>query len=137
MDERLTADRSIEEIEGDVWGDPPPDATDLVATVHRLRRKPVRALTAEDLRVLMAQRVGLDAVVPSALERLADDPLLEGDFYPGDVLVAALNVPPTYWSGHSDRLARLDAVVASVEGPDADLARDIDAFRERTRTIPR
>ena len=37
-------DSSLEQLEGDVWGDPAPGATDLVATVHRLRRKPGGAL---------------------------------------------------------------------------------------------
>ena len=60
-------DSSLEQIEGDVWGDPAPGATDLVTTVHRLRRKPVGALTAEDLRMLVAQQVGLDVLVPRAL----------------------------------------------------------------------
>jgi hypothetical protein len=130
-------DSSLEQLEGDVWGDPAPGATDLVATVHRLRRKPVGALTAEDLRMLVAQQVGLDILVPRTLTRLERDPLLEGDYYPGDVLVATLKAPVSYWSAHPDELARLDSVVASVAEPDADLTRDIDAFRERTRGIGR
>lgn len=130
-------DLSLEQLEGDVWGDPAPGATDLVTTVHRLRRKPVGALTAEDLRMLVAQQVGLDVLVPRALTRLERDPLLEGDFYPGDVLVATLKVPLSYWSTHPDQLARLDAVATSVAEPDADLTGDIDAFRERTRGIGR
>jgi hypothetical protein len=130
-------DSSLEQLEGDIWGDPAPGATDLVTTVHRLRRKPVGALTAEDLRMLVAQQVGLDVLVPRALTRLERDPLLEGDYYPGDVLVATLKVPVSYWSTHPDQLARLDAVAMSVAEPDADLTSDIDAFRERTRGIGR
>jgi len=130
-------DSSLEQLEGDIWGDPAPGATDLVTTVHRLRRKPVGALTAEDLRMLVAQQVGLDILVPRALTRLERDPLLEGDYYPGDVLVATLKVPVSYWSTHPDQLARLDAVATSVAEPDADLTSDIDAFRERTRGIGR
>jgi CDI immunity proteins len=45
-------DWSLEQIEGDVWGGPASDATDLIARVHRLRRKPIGTLTAEDLRML-------------------------------------------------------------------------------------
>lgn len=139
MNEQPVADddSSLEQIEGDVWGDPPAGATDLVATVHRLRRKPVGALTAEDLRMLIAQRVGIDVLVPRALVRLERDPLLEGDFYPGDVLVATLKTPVDYWAAHVDQLARLDAVTASVTEPDSDLAADIDGFRQRTSGITR
>lgn len=130
-------DSSLEQIEGDAWGDPPTDATHLVTTAHRLRRKPVGALTAEDLRMLIAQRVGLDVLVPRALVRLERDPLVEGDFYPGDLLVATLKTPVDYWATHPDQLARLDAVAASVAEPDADLATDIDGFRQRTSGITR
>ena len=55
---------SLEQIEGDVWGDPSSGATDLIATVHRLRRKAVVALTAEDLRMVIVHRWGLDALIP-------------------------------------------------------------------------
>jgi hypothetical protein len=138
MTEQSAADdATLEQIEGDVWGDPAPGATDLMTTVHRLRRKPVGALTAEDLRLLVAQQVGLEVLVPRALTRLERDPLLEGDYYPGDLLVATLKVPVSYWSTHPDQLARADSVVTSVAEPDADLTRDIDGFRERTRGVGR
>ena len=133
----LDDDWSLEDIEGDVWGDPPSGATYLIATVHRLRRKPIGTLTAEDLRMLIAQRLGLDVLVPRVVARLERDPLLEGDFYPGDVLFAALQLPVEYWAAHRDELARLDAVAASVTAPDDDLAADIEGFRDRTRSLGR
>jgi hypothetical protein len=119
--------RSLEQIEGDVWGDPPADATRLMKTVHELRRKPVGELSPEDLRVLIGQRVGVDVLVPLALSRLAQDPLLEGDYYPGDVLVSVLKVPTDYWSTHPQQLADVERVIESVDEPD--LKADIDAFR--------
>jgi hypothetical protein len=139
MNEQPVADddSSLEQIEGDAWGDPPTDATHLVTTVHRLRRKPVGALTPEDLRMLIAQRIGLDVLVSRALARLERDPLVEGDFYPGDLLVATMKTPVDYWATHPDQLARLDLVASSVTEPDADLAADIDGFRQRTSGITR
>jgi hypothetical protein len=79
--------------------------------------------------VLVSQRVGLDAVIPRALALLEQEPLLEGDFYPGDVLVAVLKVPPSYWRTHPAELATLDRILGSVDSPD--LKTDIDAFRAR------
>ena len=138
MNERPAVDdMSLEQIEGDAWGDAPADATGLMTTVHRLRRKPVGALSSEDLRVLIAQQVGLDVLIPRALAELELDPLLEGGYYPGDVLVATLKAPVAYWSAHSEELGRLDAVAAAVAEPDADLATDIGDFRERTRGLGR
>jgi hypothetical protein len=124
--------RSLEQIEGDAWGDPPADATKLMTTVHELRRKPVDTLSPEDLRVLIGQKVGLDALVPLALSRLERDPLLEGDYYPGDVLVSVLKVPEDYWSAHPQQLLDVKRVIGSVDDPD--LKADIDDFHHR---VPR
>lgn len=134
-DQHAAEDSSLEQIEDDAWGDPPRGATYLVTSVHQLRRRPIGALTAEDLRVLIAQHVGLDVLIPRALTRLERDPSIEGDYYPGDVLVAMLKVPVPYWSTHPDQLARLYAVATSIAEPDAELADDIDEFRARTQRI--
>src|SRR5258707_12639807 len=93
--------QSLDDIEGSTWGPPPADATTVVTAIHALRRKPVGELTAADLRLLIAQRVGLDVVLPRALSVLRQSPLIEADLYPGDLLAAALHLPETYWRGVS------------------------------------
>jgi CDI immunity proteins len=81
--------------------------------------------------------LGLAVVVPRVLPWLERDPLVEGDFYPGDVLVATLKLPVEYRAAHPDQLARLDAVAAAVTASDGDLAADIAGFRDRTRSVGR
>jgi len=122
---------SLEEIEKDNWGDPPPDATRLMETVYALRRRPVGTLDTEDLRVLIAQKVGLEAIMPLALNRLEQDPMAEGDFYPGDLLVAALRAPADHWTAHPEQQVRLRTVVEGLDPDDVDddLQGDIAAFR--------
>ena len=122
---------SLEEVENDYWGEPPPDVTRLVTTAYRLRRKPLAELTVEDVRLLVAQQIGLEALVPRALAWLENDPLLEGDFYPGDLLVAVLRVPTVYWSAHPDQAATLQDIAASVQGVDTALQAHLDAFASR------
>jgi hypothetical protein len=124
-------DLSLEQIEDDTWGEPPADATKLVKTVYQLRRKPLGALSAADLRVLVAQNVGVDALVPRVLNLLEQDPLLEGDFYPGDVLVAMLKIPADYWSANPEQKARVERLIASINHPDSQLQADIDKFRNQ------
>jgi hypothetical protein len=123
--------RSLEEIEDDYWGDPPANATRLIETVHGLRRRPVRSLETEDLRVLVGQKVGLAALLPLAIDRLEEDPMAEGDYYPGDLLVAVLRVPRDYWAGHPEQYVRVNAVVERLVPGDVDdtLRSDITAFR--------
>ncbi|WP_307872763.1 contact-dependent growth inhibition system immunity protein [Paractinoplanes ovalisporus] len=127
-------DRSLQEIEDDDWGDPQPDATRLVSTVLALRRRAVGTLEVEDLRILLGQQVGVPVLVPLALARLEEDPLVEGDFYPGDLLATVLRLPAEHWRSHPDQVERVRRVVAAIspDDLDRDLMRDISAFRSTT-----
>jgi hypothetical protein len=108
--------RSLEEIENDRWGDPPADATRLISTAHTLRTRPVGALDAEGLRLLISQQIGLDTLVPLALDHVEHNPLAEGDFYPGDLLDALMrHVPQSYWQAHEDQRARVRAVAEALD----------------------
>ncbi|AGL14299.1 contact-dependent growth inhibition system immunity protein [Actinoplanes sp. N902-109] len=130
-------EQTLEQIEGDAWGEAPANATKLIATVHRLRREPVGMLSVEDLRVLVGQRVGVAVVVPLALGILERDPLAEGDFYPGDLLTAVLRrVPAEYWAAQPSDFGRLRGIVAGIDLGDVDddeLRADIVAFDEQAR----
>jgi contact-dependent growth inhibition (CDI) system CdiI-like immunity protein len=108
--------RSLEEIEDDHWGDPPADATRLVSTTYALRKRPVGALDAEGLRLLISQQVGLDTIVPLALDQVERNPLAEGDFYPGDLLDALIRrVPDSYWQTHEDQRTRVRTVAEALD----------------------
>jgi hypothetical protein len=108
--------RSLEEIEDDRWGDPPADATRLISTAHALRTRPVGALDAEGLRLLISQQIGLDTLVPLALDQVERNPLAEGDFYPGDLLDALMRrVPESYWQAHEDQRTRVRTVAEALD----------------------
>lgn len=108
--------RSLEEIEDDYWGAPPADATRLVNTAYALHKRPVGALDVEGLRLLISQQIGLDTLVPLALDRVERDPLAEGDFYPGDLLDALMRrVPESYWQAHEDQLARVRTAAEALD----------------------
>jgi hypothetical protein len=111
VDESLT----LEQIEARHWGNPPADATRLIKTVYELRHKPVGAMDPEDLRVLLLQQESVDVLVPIALTHLEQNPLAEGDFYPGDLLTTVLKVPQAYWQQHPDQRSRASAVIEAVE----------------------
>ncbi|MEU0536887.1 contact-dependent growth inhibition system immunity protein [Amycolatopsis tolypomycina] len=125
----INPSRSLEQLEGDSWGAPPADATRLISTAYALRRKPVGDLSAEDLRLLLGQHIGVETLVPLALTMLEDDPLAEGDFYPGDLLVAVLKAPATHWPAHPGDLDRVRRVVEALHGPQGPaLQPQLDAF---------
>jgi hypothetical protein len=72
----------------------------LVSTIHRLRSKAIGQFTVEDLRICIGQGVGLRWLLPEAAAVLRQAPLAEGDFYPGDLLVAVLGVGSDAWATH-------------------------------------
>ena len=121
---------SLEQIERDAWGDPPAGATRLVRTAHELRRKPVAALTPEDFRLLIGQEIGVDVLLPHALALLAGDPLDGGDFYPGDLLVSVMKLPPEYWASHPGQAAALRKIAGAAKATDAGtgIQGEIDGF---------
>jgi hypothetical protein len=74
----------------------------LVSTVHQLRNKPLKDFSVEDLRLLIGQNFSLDILIPLAIDKLKDNILAEGDFYPGDLLKSVLDSDTSYWKKHTD-----------------------------------
>lgn len=109
----LTSDfikaKSLQQLEQRVWDEPSFDSY-LVKTCHRLWQKPLADFTTEDLRMMIGQAIGLRWLVPLALEKLAADPFIEGDFFPGDLLFAVLRVEDTFWANHPDMVTEVKAI---------------------------
>ena len=95
---------TLTQLERDDWGSPPYDSF-LVTECHRLRHVPLRDLTVENLRILIGQHISLEYTVPLALEHLSKDPLVSGDFYPGDLLKAVQGIKDDFWTQHPSLLA--------------------------------
>jgi hypothetical protein len=89
--------QSLEELEKEDWGEPTFDSH-LVKECHRLRRVPLKDYTIEDLRLMIGQNIGLNYLMPLAIEKLEQNPLAEGDYYAGDLLVNVLRVDSRFWS---------------------------------------
>ena len=123
-------DKSLQELERSDWGEATYH-THLVTTVHRLRRVPLRQFTPEGLRIMIGQNIGLQFLVPLAIDQLRADPLTECDYYPGDLLKAVLSVDPKFWRGHP----QLRRDVEDIAQRAFDTLRSPDA-RERYSPIP-
>ena len=101
--------KTLTELEGKDWG-PPNFDSHLVTTIHQLRHKPLEQFSVEDLRINIGQNIALEWLLPMAIERLQDDPLVEGDFYRGDLLNAVLQIESSFWSDHRE----LRGIVAQI-----------------------
>ncbi|MCX6181239.1 MAG: contact-dependent growth inhibition system immunity protein [Bacteroidetes bacterium] len=102
--------RSIESIEGKAWGEADQDSY-LVRTCCKLAKKQLGEFTIEDLRIMIGQEIALSYLMPYALEKLAEDIVAEGHYYPGDLLVSVLNVSNDFWEHHSEYLNFLKALI--------------------------
>lgn len=101
--------KSLQQLDGQDWGEPTFDSH-LVTECHRLHRVPLRDFTAEDLRITIGQNIGLEHLVPLALERLHDDPFAEGAYYPCDLLVSLLGAEAQFWQSHPELREQLVAI---------------------------
>jgi hypothetical protein len=89
--------KSLQELDQDNWGEPSYDSL-LVKTVHQLRRKPLAEFTVEALRIMIGQKISLSFLIPLAVERLEEEPLAAGHYYPGDLLHAVLLAGKPFWA---------------------------------------
>jgi hypothetical protein len=114
--EPVDRNKNLEELEGEVW----PDSSFgsyVVQESQRLRKTPLDELSIENLRLLIGQQIGLEFLVPIALEHLYVNPFVSGDFYEGDLLVAVLGLPETFWMEHpewNNELVGIGSEVASI-----------------------
>jgi hypothetical protein len=137
-DLRAIREKSLQELEGEIWG-PPTYDSHVVQTVHRLRTVPLKQFGIEELRITIGQGVGLPYLVPIALEHLQHHPFAAGDYYRGDLLKAVTRVPADFWAARPELAAQyrrtLEAALIRVHMVDtvpelaAELRDALDALR--------
>ncbi len=93
------AESTLTEIENNDWGEPTFDSN-LVIQCHKLRKKPLKDFSVEDLRLMIGQNISLDILVPIAIDRLTVNLLAEGNLYPGDLLNNVLTSDADFWKTH-------------------------------------
>lgn len=105
--------KTIEELEGNRWPDPPSDATYLVQSVHELRRRPIKDLGVDGLRRLITQNVGLRWLLPVALDHLRETAPIEAEsgFYDDDLLHAVLTRTEEIWRNSPHLAHHLDETI--------------------------
>jgi hypothetical protein len=106
-----------------------------VAECHRLRRKPLAEFTIEDLRIMIGQGISLEILVPIAVERLLEEPLAEGDYYPGDLLVSCAKTPVEFWRSHRETAEAMRTVLSAVRDAPDEIKAEVDVFRQRLARV--
>ena len=98
---KIDQHHTLEQLEQDVWKPSEMDST-LIKTCSELRKKPLKDFSTEDLRIMIGQNIGLDFLVPMALEQLQKNVLAKGDFYPGVLLESVLGIMYKFWKAQPE-----------------------------------
>jgi hypothetical protein len=103
--------KSLEQLERDNSKEPKQFSNFLVKKAYEFRKKPLQDLTIEEIRLLISQSIGLEHIVPLALDKLDEDILAEGDFYKGDLLIPLSKLPNKFWDSNATLLTNLKVKV--------------------------
>ncbi len=106
---------TLDQLEGDVWPDPDTGWTPLVRNVYRLRKIPIGNFEPADYLVLLSQQLSIKYLVPSAVEILESQPLIDSQYYEGDLLVATMRIPDDYWSENQEQLKQVQRIAKTAE----------------------
>ena len=95
---KTNINKTLEDLEKNVWESPSSDSTGLVIRCHTLRKKKLKDFEAGDLRVMISQSISLKYLVPMALDVLKKDLFIDSEIYEGDLLRALLKSRKDFWS---------------------------------------
>jgi hypothetical protein len=79
---------------------------------YQYRQIPVKDLSKEQVRLLLSQDIGTIFLLHRTIQILEEDILADGDFYPGDLLSALLNVNKAYWKNNPELAGRLYSLLS-------------------------
>jgi len=131
MNRPFELSRTLDELDPPPWGEPTYESS-LVTTCHRLRKKPIGQFSVEDFRILIGQDIGAQWLVPLALDILERDPLVSGDFYPGDLLASILRIDSTWWRREPEWTERVRRILAGLRQAPREVDDAVATFRHNT-----
>jgi hypothetical protein len=94
-------------MEGRDWGEAPPNSSNLIQKIYAIRKKKIKDLDIEDLRIMIGQNESLNILMPIAMKILSSNFLAEGDYYEGDLLKNVLTVDKSFWKNNAQVKAHL------------------------------
>lgn len=107
-------EKSLNEIYG--WEPMKPELdTYVLRTAARAMRLPLKDLSAEEIRLLIGQKVGLRYLLPLAIEILRKNPLKQASLFPGDLLEVCRRLEPADWNENPAELRAFQNILKAAE----------------------
>lgn len=94
--DKQSREKTLTQLERDDWGDCKSES-EIIQRLFKLRHKPLKLIELSDLRTAIHFGVGMDYVLPIALDLLWSDPWLSSGNYAGDLLEAILRASPDFY----------------------------------------
>ncbi len=121
--------KSLEELESEKM-EKPDFQSSLTLSVYRLWSKPLNLYSTEDLRLMIGQNISLKYLLPIAIDKLTENPFVEGDFHYGDLLWSVLNVESSFWKLHPQMYQAVLEIVSGLPSILAEIIESIKKFEE-------
>jgi len=78
--------------------------------------KKLKDYTIEDIRTMVGQDIGVELLMPLAIEELELNIFAEGDMYPGDLIRSISNIDSNYWKENREQKYKvLSLIKESIE----------------------
>lgn len=104
--------KTLENLEQDIWSEPSFESS-LVIDCHRLRKVPLNELTPANLNRLIGQSIGLDYLIPLAIEELGKNITVDAYYYPGDLLLTVKSIKKEFWHENDSLLKDINNLIAT------------------------
>ncbi|MGY0492245.1 contact-dependent growth inhibition system immunity protein [Streptomyces sp. WG-D5] len=122
---------TLEALEDSTWDPPTSQATPLERSVAELRRRPMKTLSAWELARLIGQHVGLEFLVPYAVQRLVREQEQGAVFLDDDLLTALLNCGEYFRNADAGLTRDLLSFIDQLDDEGAYLPPLIENFRTK------
>lgn len=128
--------RTLEELENDVWDEPNEFPTGLIERCYKYRKIKISELTVGQLRTLISQKIGIKYLTEMTLELLEKN-IIIGDLFEGDLLLAVSKIPSEYWTQNRNELKKIKILIESnVELIKSELGdEDYEEITERIKPV--
>ena len=107
-------------------------SSSLITRCNNLYRTPLADLSVDDIRLLVNQNIGTRFLVPLALKHLRENPLVQGDHYPGDLLAAVMRLDAEFWAQNQDAYWEIREIASGLLPIFEALEADIQQFNKKT-----
>jgi hypothetical protein len=130
MSQSIERTKSLEQLEGQRWPNPPEEATSMVKDIHELRRLPIGSLEPHELARLIGQNMGLPWLLPLGVEILRADTIDQaaGGFYDGDLLYALITRSAEVWRGVPELARELKVAVGALPFMSSHVKSEVEQF---------